>query len=150
MFPVYLADRHVQTDIQLPFVGLYWHAFFLSLSLVLPLVTQRTSIRVCICWSNENLKAKSEFLASKHWQQHYCRSKIEIGDNSLFFPSSYSLIDSMNQLNCVCVWQWSEKKTEASNGNGRSKMSICHFTETNFWSLVLFVNNNNHGKSRPF
>lgn len=52
---------------------------------------------------------------------------------------------------CVCV---AMVETEASNGNGRNKMSVCHFTYLNanmrpISGRLLFVNNN-HGKSRPF
>lgn len=71
MFPVYLADRHVQTDIQLPFVGSVLTQFF-SLSLFQSR-NNVVQVRGCviICWSNENLKAKSEiliqfFLANRH------------------------------------------------------------------------------------
>lgn len=84
---------------------------------------------VIICWSNENLKAKSEILIQFFWQtdtdsKRYCHFEIEIGDNSLFFPV-LTLAQIRSGSIELCAYM---VKAEASNGNSRNETSVCHFT----------------------
>lgn len=85
---------------------------------------------VIICWSNENLKAKSEILIQFFFGKQTLTANVIVISKSksetirFFFPV-LTLAQIRSESIELCAYM---VKAEASNGNSRNETSVCHFT----------------------